>query len=117
MSNEIPYEKNAQLIDCDKLVSSYSYSLSPACSKNQLSCDNQSYTLYATDKAYQGFYDNCSSVKNGVPQCDLTYVSSSPKLNQECWSQCCDKNMRNCDTQCQLACVINDDQKKPVKKQ
>ena len=112
MSTESSYETNSQLIDCDLLKSgvyqSPSYSTSPSCSKNQKNCDNQTYSSYATNSVYQGYYDNCLSAKPHVtPQCDLTYVNSTPKLNADCWTKCCNKNMDDCSQDCQIACVVN----------
>ena len=114
MSNEPSYETNSQLIDCDKQGAGYqqpSYSLSPSCSKNQLNCNNQTYSVYATNSAYQGYYDNCLSAGPVTPQCDLTYVNSTPKLNADCWTKCCNKNMSDCSQDCQIACVVNGNSK------
>jgi len=119
MSNEPLYEKSSQLIDCDKQGADYqkpSYSMNPSCSKNQLDCNNQSYSFYATNSAYQGYYDNCFISGPAVPQCDLTYVNSSPKMNADCWDKCCNKNMKDCNQECHTSCVVNGNEKPKEKK-
>jgi hypothetical protein len=109
-SYQVPYETGAQLLNCDKVKEGYNrsyYSLDPSCNGIVPSCDNRSYSAYATDSAYQGYYDNCFIGQPEKPQCDLTYVNAPPRITKECWKSCCDQKTNNCNEDCHVSCVVN----------
>jgi len=109
---QAPYETGAQLLDCENVTKGYQrgyYSLEPTCNGNVPSCDNRSYSAYATDSAYQGYYDDCFVSRPEKPQCDLKYVNAAPKVVEACWSQCCSPHMTQCNQDCHDACVVGGD--------
>lgn len=101
-----PYETGAQFLDCEFKKSGYNnayYSLKPTCNVNVPSCDNRSYSAYALNSAYQGYYDNCFLGQPEPSQCDLKYVNAPPKVTMACWDKCCKDG---CDLDCHTACVV-----------
>jgi len=119
MTNNIPpYETGAQLLNCEQVKTGYekpSYSMIPTMNGIVPSCDNRSYSAYATHSAYQGYYDNCFiDTTNTKPQCDLKYVNAPPKVDIQCWEKCCssdpDPNTRTksdrCTDDCHVKCVV-----------
>lgn len=106
---QVPYETGSQILDCENVKKGYnkpSYSLDPSCNGIVPSCDNRSYSAYATDSAYQGYYDNCFKSQPEAHQCDLKYVNAPPKVVEACWTRCCNSKMSDCNQDCHDACVV-----------
>ena len=104
-----PYATGAQVLDCEDVKNGYqkpSYSADPTCNNGYPNCDVRSYSSFATDSAYQGYYDFCLTAPANT-QCDLKYLSAPPKVDIGCWPKCCDKQMSNCNQACHESCVIN----------
>ena len=117
---QVPYATGAQILDCEKVKSGYnkpSYSLDPTCNGTVPNCDNRTYSAYATDSAYQGFYDNCFVGQPVPPQCDLKYVNAPPKVVEACWSKCCDPKVSGapgCNQDCHDTCVVSGNKAVPM---
>ena len=95
-SYEPAYATAGSLLDCQKPTSGYSqpnYSLSASCTEDIPSCDNRTYSAYATTADYQGFYDHCN-VNISPPACDLTYLNAAPKTQIACWQKTCSRRCR-----------------------
>lgn len=106
---QVPYETGAQVLDCENVKQGYNkayYSINPTCNGVVPSCDNRSYSAYALDSGYQGYYDNCFISQPEKPQCDLKYVNAAPKVVEACWTKCCDPKMSGCNQDCHDACVV-----------
>ena len=102
------YDDAAILTDCRRPSSGYNhpyFQLKPQPDVALPSCDNRSYSAYALNPRYQGYYDHCS-MDCPNKACDLAYLSSTPKKNIECWSKCCDGKDAPCTQKCQVDCVV-----------
>jgi hypothetical protein len=109
--SEVPYAVSSTILDCKQAANGYnkpSYPAGPSCNtKDFPSCDNRSYSAYATDSSYQGFYDNCFITTDSQQSCDLKYVNAAPKTVIDCWKNCCDSQMRDCNQNCHTSCVVS----------
>jgi len=113
----VPYVSSANLIDCQNPTNGYSkpsYSMAPSCSPSFPNCDNRSYSAYATQSAYNSYYDDCFNPFPKNNACDLTVLNATPKVVSECWKNCCDQNMANCSETCQVDCVVNKSSPQPA---
>jgi hypothetical protein len=114
---EHPYAQSGTVLDCLKPAAGYnqpSFSLAPRCGAVQPDCNNLTYSAFATDASYNGFYDACMVADPNPSSCDLRLVTAAPKTVIDCWKGCCDKSMTNCSEQCHTDCVVkkNDPGKK-----
>lgn len=110
MSIEPSYETGANMLDCDKTKDGVyqrpSYSLKRSCDQQFSSCSNRSYSAYALDSAYNGYYDACIPVDHVTPQCDLVYLNAKPKTVIDCWNKCCGNPEKLCTQACETQCVV-----------
>ena len=106
-----PYSTAATILDCQKPGAGYSpgyFSNKPITGKSWSDCDNRSYSAFALESQYNGYYDECFNWGNCKPACDLKYVNAPPKKVLGCWDQCCESSdigLINCDKDCQIKCV------------
>jgi hypothetical protein len=65
--------------------------------------DNRSYTMYATEGGYQGYYDAVDPACGGgkVP-CDLKFTTASTQVVDGCWKSC---QTQNCHVNCVIGAV------------
>lgn len=108
-----PYAQSGVVLDCLRPATGYnqpSYSLAPRCGSVQPDCDNLSYSAFATDSSYNGYYDSCQNSVTPSAYCDLQYVNASPKTVIGCWKGCCPSE-GGCDKNCHVQCVTNQSKK------
>lgn len=110
MSLEAPYALSSTILDCKQPSSGYSkpsYPSKPNCDSIYPNCDNRSYSAYALDASYNGVYDNCFITSDFKPACDLKYVNAPPKVVLGCWQNCCNDQLRDCNMNCHVDCVVS----------
>lgn len=108
--SDLPYDTSASILDCQQATKGYnkpSYPDGPSCNTPWPSCDNRTYSAYALDASYSGYYDDCFNAFKSQPACDLKYVNASPKTVIDCWKQCYNDEMKAFSKDCQVQCVVN----------